>query len=265
VKLRPRVGDYERDGDSGLLLPRRSLVRAHPQYLGPPFFAEAAGGGGGSDADWANVILRLPLNGADAATSTTDFSVDARAITFNGNAQLDTAQVKYGASSALFDGTDDYLSCSVDPLGTANFTIEMWVRPGNQTKGFPTYFYLNGGQEIYMEYDHGSWPDKFMVFSTQSGNVLESGTLSHSTWYHIAYVRASAVGRLYVDGVNVGGSSSGETANYNNGGACLVTIGQAAGNSNAGFIGHVDDVRVTKNVARYTATFTPPAAEMPTS
>jgi len=47
-----------------------------------------------------------------------------------GNAQISTAQSKWGGSSISFDGTGDWLLIPDQPpqrIGTGNFTIEMWV------------------------------------------------------------------------------------------------------------------------------------------
>ena len=46
-------------------------------------------------------------------------------------AQIDTAQSKFGGASGLFDGTGDYLSSadSADwAFGSGDFTIDFWLR-----------------------------------------------------------------------------------------------------------------------------------------
>lgn len=45
------------------------------------------------------------MDGADAATTFTDSETTPKTVTANGNAQIDTAQSKFGGASALFDGT----------------------------------------------------------------------------------------------------------------------------------------------------------------
>ena len=61
------------------------------------------------DAHFSKVKLLLPLNGSNSATSTSDSSDEGNSITFNGNAQISTAQSKFGGSSLLLDGAGDYL------------------------------------------------------------------------------------------------------------------------------------------------------------
>jgi hypothetical protein len=64
---------------------------------------------------------------------------------------------------------------------------------------------------------------------------------------------------LYVNGTSI--ISVADTTNYTD---QNFTIG---GWYSTGFLlnGYIDDLRVTKGVARYTANFTPPAAAFPTS
>jgi len=55
-------------------------------------------------------------------------------VTAIGNAQVDTAQSKFGGASALFDGTGDYLALNSQSAGpalipaTTTFSAEMWIR-----------------------------------------------------------------------------------------------------------------------------------------
>ena len=71
----------------------------------------------------------LHFDGADASTTFTDES--GKTFTARGNAQLDTAQQKFGTASGLFDGTGDYIDTPDHAdwfLGTGDFTIDFWVR-----------------------------------------------------------------------------------------------------------------------------------------
>jgi hypothetical protein len=85
-----------------------------------------------------------------------------------------------------------------------------------------------------------------------------------NTWYHIAVTRSSHEFRGFVDGTQVGSTvirsaSSLWIAGYG------MAIGGAETSSGtaANFNGYIDDFRITKGVARYTANFTPPAAPFP--
>src|SRR3990167_5305793 len=76
-------------------------------------------------------VLMLHMDGTDGATTFTDSSDNAKTMTAVGNAQIDTAQSKFGGASGLFDGTGDWLTTpdSTDwDLGTGDFTIDFWIR-----------------------------------------------------------------------------------------------------------------------------------------
>lgn len=76
--------------------------------------------------------LLLHCDGADASTTFTDASQAAHGnATPNGNAQVDTAQSKFGGASALFDGTGDFLSYADHAdwhFGSGDFMADFWVR-----------------------------------------------------------------------------------------------------------------------------------------
>jgi len=90
-----------------------------------------------SPGSGANTKLLLHLNGTDGATTTTDSSLSAHSFTFTGDAQLDTAVVKFGSAALLLDGTGDYISTGDstdwDILNTTNFTIDFWAKHANST------------------------------------------------------------------------------------------------------------------------------------
>ena len=80
---------------------------------------------------------------------------------------------------------------------------------------------------------------------------------STNTWFHIAFVRASGVSKVYIDGVEV--LSENDTTNYTN---KFFVIGGAYSSS---FLmdGYIDDFRIS-HFARYTSNnFTPPSAAFP--
>ena len=188
-----------------------------------------------------------------------------------GNAQISTAQSKFGGSSMLFDGTGDYLTASgnlvLNSLGAGPFTVEMWVyRLGNGTGGASSYDSIIGSNSgissvwgIYVNRSTG-----VISFNNSAGLVSTSNTLSNSTWTHIAVCRDGSNNlQIFING------TSGYSAT-NTGTGTLVNplrIGDdgTGGGGNHLFNGYIDDLRITKGVARYTTTFTPPAAAFPTS
>lgn len=214
-------------------------------------------------------VLLLNLNGSDGAQTTTDSSSYNKTVTVSGNAQLDTAQKKYGVSSCLFDGTSDYLSLadSTDwDYGSGNFTIDFWYRPAALTSPVRHTFYWQYQNEsnytiIYMD------DTKLYFTSYASGAAVADYNFAYSfsvdTWYHIAVVRSSTNFYIFVNG-----TSKTLTVTQAIGSATLPTLSAAleiGGTSNLGTYcvnGWLDDYRIVKGSALWTANFTPPASEL---
>jgi hypothetical protein len=86
----------------------------------------------GAGSDGYTVVL-LHMNGSDASTTFTDnaFGGLGHTWTANGNAQIDTAQSKFGGASGLFDGNGDYISTPDSDdffFSAGDFTFDTWVR-----------------------------------------------------------------------------------------------------------------------------------------
>lgn len=84
-----------------------------------------------------NVLLRF--QGADGSTSILDDFGNTWGC--GGNAQIDTAQSKFGASSLLLDGTGDYASTnSITSFGDGSWEASLWFRinalPASNTIAF---------------------------------------------------------------------------------------------------------------------------------
>ena len=194
----------------------------------------------------------------------------AKTVTANGNAQIDTAQYKFGGASALFDGTGDWLSSgdSADwDFGTGDFTIDFWIRRnGVQT--------LYAGPVQAQEISGNGWGFQFgdgtgfglvgalfwsLRVSGSSSNVVASTVvIPDNTWTHIAVVRASGVLTFYQNGVAVASAGSYPAVNGGTGG---LGIGRLATDSNNYYFnGWIDELRVSKGIARWTSNFTPPTA-----
>jgi hypothetical protein len=81
------------------------------------------------DPVFNNVSLLLHGNGTNGSTTITDNSPSPKTVTAVGNAQISTAQSKFGGASIAFDGSGDYLTVlnsSQFNFGVDDFTIEAW-------------------------------------------------------------------------------------------------------------------------------------------
>src|SRR5690606_25450842 len=113
---RLRHADAEHRGRAGgpahLPVPFEHQVRVprHSQEGGLMLPGVAPAVAGSGDPYWASVVLLLHMDGADGSTMFIDSSANGLTVTANGNAQIDTAQSKFGGAAALFDGNGDYLA-----------------------------------------------------------------------------------------------------------------------------------------------------------
>jgi len=207
------------------------------------------------------------FDGADGGTILTDVSSSQHTISLNDNAQLDTAQKKFGTASLLLDGTGDFLTVpdSADfDFGSGNFTIDCWVRfnavSGNMI--FISQWESNVSKSSWvLFYNHGATELRFLYSTdgtTTSGQVVKTWTPSTGTWYHIAIVRNGTNMVVYIDGV--GGTPLAVSTDTISNQAIKMKIGTflSDGNESSFMNGWMDEIRVSKGIARWTADFTPP-------
>jgi hypothetical protein len=207
------------------------------------------------------------FDGTDAAVAYTD--PIAGAYTFVGTAQLDTAQKKFGTASLLLDGNSDYVTLPDSDnwsFGSGNFTVDFWVR----------FASVDQDQVFVSQYADGSnaWWVKFydvlhlLQLEFKIGGVVKGGynvafNPSVNTWYHIACVRNGTVGLIFIDGVSQTITGSDAAFNTNDVGnvASVLNIGGGGGLQYCN--GWIEEVRISKGIARWTSDFTPDTAEYP--
>lgn len=216
----------------------------------------------GVDGNDTNCKLLLHFDGANAATSTTDSSSGAKAITRNGDAQLSTAQKVFGTASSLFDGTGDFWSAadSADWTFAGNFTLECRARVTSLAANRTLLCHSTDNNNMYRLYITTTGRLQFDVVSASSTIItLQSATglIVTNTWYHLAVVRNGNVFTLYIDGSSVGTvTDSDAIPNFTS----TFKIGASGNGSSDMMLGNIDEVRVSI-VARWTANFTPPDAQ----
>ena len=182
-----------------------------------------------------------------------------------GDAQISTSVKKYGTGSLSFDGTGDWVR-SFDNLpiafGSGDFTVEGWIYLNNvsATKGI---MYGLGNNSFGLRVGQG------YLGNVNGLNISRSGvadleycafTFSTSTWYHVAVVRSGTTIYFFVNGTQQTTLGSGG-GSYNFAIPTSGFIFGANNDTNERFNGYIDDFRITKGYARYTANFTAPTAE----
>jgi len=214
--------------------------------------------------------LLLHGDGLDGATSTIDSSASNHTISFGGNAQLDTAQKKFGTASFLFDGTTDYLSVPDSPdwdFGDGEFTVDAMVRfnnlPSDGNATIVSRWLATGNKRSWSFFVNDSSGTKTLKFGyTEDGEnstfiTSDTVTINVDTWYHIAVVRDSDTLRFFLDGAAKGtGDLTGKTL-YNTDARLLVGALSESGSSYF-MNGWIDEVRIIKGDAYWTTGFTTP-------
>jgi hypothetical protein len=205
------------------------------------------------DPFFSNVTLLLHCDGTDGSTTFTD--IKGHTIAAAGSAQIDTAQSKFGGASGWFEGNGgDYLSVadSADWDLPGDFTIECWFRPG----GLNNYAIITSSGGDYLLWMASSGEVK----SQWSGISTSSGALAAGSWYHLAVCRSGTSTKLYVNGVLKG---SGTQAASLTPSALFIGGSNVSPSSLFPTNGWLDDIRITKGIARYTTDFTIPTAAFP--
>jgi hypothetical protein len=213
-----------------------------------------------------NVVLLLHCDGTNGGTTFTDNSRYAQTVTAGTGVTTSTTQAKFGTASATFTNTAGGLTSSGYhyALGTGDFTLEAWIYAPTTTWDdlgpYAPIFKIGttntaGLIQFGLNPDSGNPYPVAYGYTTTAIDLAVPGTIttiSTNTWVHVALTRASGVFKSWVNGVQYATSTQTYDAPLT-----TVTIGQDNGNA---FAGYIDDVRITKGVARYTATFTPPTA-----
>ena len=179
-----------------------------------------------------------------------------KTIGAGGNAQIDTAQFKFGTSSLLLDGTGDYVSVSTSTdfeFGTAAYTIEFFIRRNR-----------NGVEEVLFDMRNAATEIVPTIYTT-TGNTVNmylngadritgSTVLATGTWYHVALSRAAGNTRLFINGTQEGSTYVDANTYIQR----PVKFGARNYDNANGFQGWIDEARITKGIGRYTGAFVAP-------
>ena len=203
---------------------------------------------------------QLLLSGTNAGIYDNAIKNDLETV---GNAQVSTAVTKFGTGSMKFNGTTDYLTAPTSPqfaFSTGNWTIEGWVYPSSVTalqSLIDTRATATSTTGVLVSITALG----FISVTVNNAILFTSSTaMTLSTWVHVAVVQNGTTITLYLNGTKPttgsGTSSTSLTDQY-------LRLGASAGTAANFYNGYLDDVRITKGVARYTANFTPPTAAFP--
>lgn len=227
----------------------------------------------------ANCSLLLHMNGAAASPTFTDssgyanvmsqdFSGPNMSVPTAGSAQLQTGTVKFGSAAGGFKVGNGFYAQVNTPfvagdeldLSTSDFTIEVQAYTTNTGNAIMLSSYNTSSIGAWWLINNPGTSVLFVFYVgttqyTLNMGVSGTGSIPLNSWHHIAVCRQGNVFNGFVDGLLVGTVTQAGPLAINSG---RFYVGASPiGSSPCDFL---DEVRVTKGLARYTAPFTAPVA-----
>jgi hypothetical protein len=216
-----------------------------------------------TDPYFGSVVLLVDASAESDGSTPSTIDVTSKTPTWSNNAQIDTAQFKFGSSSIYLDGTNDRVTFadSADwEMGTGDATWEAWVRPEGAYAGEVRVWLSQAasyGAFYSVQGYRGALNNHFVLVSDGStsygGNTSDS--IESDNWSHVAIVRHGPNLYGYINGKRATASVAlaGITLMNSSGAMCIGSYADA--DSIAHWKGWIDQVRVTKGVARYTGAY----------
>ena len=225
-----------------------------------------AGATAPTDPYWANVVLMLHFDGDLVDEKGHAFSADGTTFTTSGKF---SDAVDIGGTAVTGGGANVvYLDTATTDLWLdgGDFTIEGWVKNNATDNNRPrTLVALKYGSDDYARIGINETDEKFLglVRTGVSTTSIISTSIVATTgvWFHVALTRNGDTYKYFVNGVDVGSTTTSSYRIASQNISCFV------GNSARSFVdalcGQIDDLRITKGVARYTSAFDVPTEAFP--
>ena len=227
------------------------------------------------DAYYSSCSVLFHFSGSNGSTSIIDNGPNNVTSTVSGTTVITSSFSKFGSSSLFLGGTNgNYLTIPVvsgGPLDVNNqdFTVECYIYITATTNGLIASRYnSNAGSGNYnwsFTLTNGKLQSLISQYNNNNSYNLIAGATSVTTgsWHHVAFVRSSSFQTLFLDGnKDVSGSITVTTSDSSQ----AIRIGTSVnsnGSTNAPIVGYIDDFRITKGIARYTANFNTSSLEFP--
>lgn len=201
----------------------------------------------GGDPYWANVVLRMNF---DQAVPFTDFSNSGHIFSLDGaGVSQDTTIKQFGTGAIRMVNGSSNVSCpnSADFKFPGDFTIDFWLYQNNvgidQIAGFGDA-YASGGWSWRLS--NGTF--QFYIETGGSQYLLISAAIPDDVFTHVAIERSGSAVTLFVNGaVAATASNAGSIAATT---TSVFRVGGGPPDSSDASV-RIDDLRITKGVARY--------------
>ena len=190
-----------------------------------------------------------------------DVSDSGHNFTWNGDGDISATTYRFDGSY-IFDGSGDYLSIPVSSdfdFSTDDFTIDAWIRR-NVAGVSHTIVSTRNGASSYAGFGLSISSDKLRVIgdinSASPWDVDAIGTTSigAGSWHHVALVRSSGTLKGYLDGNEEFSTAFSGRFYFDSSPLIVGAVGSDGGYPMNGYI---DELRISKGIARWTSDFTP--------
>ena len=184
----------------------------------------------------------------------------AVAVNFVGSAALSNTQVKFGSASLDATATQSDAVTAEDTgfgFGTGDLTVEGWYYFGALNNGRVLFDMRNTAATDSALSLRESGTNLEVFIGSTSQFVTSGATISTGTWFHVAVTRESGTLRAFIDGTLVGSSAASDDL----GTSAPLHLGANYQDTN-GCNAYIDEFRIEKGVAKYTASFAAPTAEL---
>ena len=216
----------------------------------------ATSGGGGMDT---NTILLL--HAEDFTDSAGNFTLSTA-----GNISISSDQAKFG-ESFYFDGSGGQINLAynaIQEFEAQDFTIEYWLYRNSGTAAgvVPIAGWGGGagGHSWFIRDGDGG----YFIWVDSDGNQTNYNLGMDTTtgvWRHYAMVRNGNTFTAYQDGTQIYTNTMNGSVHTESGTGLFLGYNADAPSNGYFFLnGYIDEVRISKGIARYTANFTPPTS-----
>lgn len=245
------IAEVTATGDYGITY---LAAGCQPITHGPYRFAVAG------DPYWASVVSLLHFDGNLDDEKGRVWTVSGAAIASETGGKFDgKLSLEGGFISTPYTADFDWFA--------SDYTIECWINPADlasfERSGNCTLLGRMTPAGGIADWSFGPHTDGIVRFIYWNGSaqVIAIGqSIAEGLWSHVAVVVHQGEIRVFVNGV--GGEPVAITGTPSASSDVNIVVGRYNGRSASG---RVDDFRITKGVARYTADFTPPTAPFPGS
>ncbi len=212
----------------------------------------------GGDDDYSKLLLHFNgANGSNSLNNECKKPLAGRTIA-NNSVTISTDQSKFGGASALFNGTNSYISLNDHEdwnFSGGVWSVDTWIRVNS----------LTGERTIFSQATDASnnlrgfvKTDGSLSLTIENAGVATSlssdaGKITANNWHHVAFIENGNDYFLFVDGIKVASLVSAvRPANLT--GYFVLGYTDLA-DETAPFSGYLDEFRLSKGKARWTNNF----------